>query len=160
MSIQAPVILVFALHTAAVIEMRARRTTAEVPQATPPRWTPKRNSYVHRDPQRGKENPTQSEVKKTRPTAGLRAARHVCTADSDVSAILPKVLYEVLVMKYGPKGRRKAAESLPTARLRNSSGVRREGDELRCLPSSSPGVAHTRESPLIYGSFSQKLGFS
>ena len=35
MSIQAPVILVFALHTAAVIEMRARRTTAEVPQATP-----------------------------------------------------------------------------------------------------------------------------
>ena len=111
----------------------------------------KRNSYAHRDPQRGKENPN--------PQLGS-AARHVYTADSDVSAMLPKVLYEVLVMKDGPKARRKAAESLPTARLRSSSGVRREGDELRCLPSSSPGVAHTRESPLIYGSFSQKLGFS
>jgi hypothetical protein len=31
---QAPVILVFALHTAAVVEMHARRTTAEVLQAT------------------------------------------------------------------------------------------------------------------------------
>jgi hypothetical protein len=44
---QKPVILVFVLHTAAVVEMHARRTTAEALQATSPRWTPKRNSYAH-----------------------------------------------------------------------------------------------------------------
>jgi hypothetical protein len=51
------VILVFALHTAAVVEMHARRTTAEALQATSPRWTPKRNSYAHRAKQRVTSGP-------------------------------------------------------------------------------------------------------